>query len=179
MNDAHDDHESVIKTPQQLIVAIAAAFIVPIIIIVLLVQYVTGEKKIGAGSQAQSPEAVAARINPIADAGYLLKDANGPKVLLSGEAVFTATCAGCHTAGLLGSPKVGDAGAWSARVAQGYDTLVKHAIQGIRGMPAKGGNADLDDDEVARAVVFMANQSGGKLKEPAVKVIAASATAVK
>lgn len=174
MHDAHDDHESVIKTPKQLIVAVVAAFVVPIIIIVLLVQYVTAERKTGAGSESQTSEAVAARISPVADEGYVLKDANAPKVLLAGQAVYSANCAACHDAGLLGAPKLGDAGAWSARIAQGYDTVVKHAIEGIRAMPAKGGNAELDDVEVARAVVFMANKAGGKFKEP--EVVAAPAT---
>jgi hypothetical protein len=70
---------------------------------------------------------------------------------------------------------VGDAGSWSARIAQGYDTVLKHAIEGLRAMPAKGGNPDLDDVEVARAVVFMANQSGAKFKEPDVPAAPAAA----
>ena len=44
-------------------------------------------------------------------------------------------------------------------------------------MPAKGGNPDLDDVEVARAVAYMANQSGATFKEPDPKPAAvASAT---
>jgi hypothetical protein len=54
---------------------------------------------------------------------------------------------------------------------------VKHAIEGLKAMPAKGGNPDLDDVEVARAVVFMANKSGGKFKEPEVKQAAPAAEA--
>lgn len=46
------------------------------------------------------------------------------------------------------------------RIAQGHDTLVTHALKGIRMMPAKGGNADLSDDEVAGAVKYMANEAG-------------------
>ena len=42
--------------------------------------------------------------------------------------------------------------------------LVATAIKGKGAMPPKGGNASLSDDEVARAVVFMANQSGAKLQ---------------
>lgn len=61
-----------------------------------------------------------------------------------------------------------DTGAWSARLAQGYDTLVKHAIEGIRGMPAKGGATDLTNEEVARAVAYMGNAAGAKFTEPAV-----------
>lgn len=174
MSDAHNEHESVIKTPKQLIAAVIAGFLVPIICIVLLVQYVANADKVGAGSSAQTPEAVAARLRPVADEGFTLKDVNAPKQLQSGEAVFKAVCAACHATGAAGAPKVGDAGAWAARIGQGQSTLFEHAIKGIRAMPAKGGNPDLDDVEVERAVVYMANQSGGKLKEPEVKAAPAA-----
>jgi len=169
MSDAHDQHESVIKTPKQLIVAVLAGFLVPIIAIMLLVQFVSNGKKEPAGSSALSPEAVANRIQPVADEGYTFKDASGPKVLMAGDAVYKMVCSACHDTGAAGAPKVGDAGAWSARIAQGYDTLLDHAIKGIRAMPAKGGNADLSDVEVARAVVHLANAGGAKFKEPEVK----------
>ncbi|WP_394781776.1 c-type cytochrome [Undibacterium sp.] len=175
MSDAHDEHESAIKTPKQLIVAVAAGFIVPIIAIVLLVQFVTAEHKVGAGSSALTPEAIAARISPVAADGYTLKDANAPKQLQSGEAVYQATCVACHGSGAAGSPKFGDAAAWGPRIAQGFDKVLEHAIGGLRAMPPKGGNPDLDDVEVARAVVYMANASGGKFKEPEVKAPAAPA----
>ena len=177
MSDAHNDHESVIKTPKQLIAAIAASFLVPIICIVLLANYVTTTPKVGAGSEALTPEAIAARLKPVADEGFTLKDVNAPKVLQAGADVYKTVCMACHANGVAGSPKTGDAAAWSARIAQGYDTLVSHAIMGIRAMPAKGGNPDLDDVEVARAVVFMANQAGAKFKEPEVKAPAAAAAA--
>jgi cytochrome c5 len=102
----------------------------------------------------------------VAEEGFAFKDANAPKVLQSGQAVYNAVCVACHGTGAAGAPKIGDAGAWSARIAQGYDTLVQHAVQGIRAMPAKGGNPDLDNIEVARAVAYMANQAGAKFKEP-------------
>jgi hypothetical protein len=88
MSDAHDQHESVIKTPKQLIVAVLAGFLVPIIAIMLLVQFVSNGKKESAGSNALSPEAVANRIQPVADEGYTFKDASGPKVLMAGDAVY-------------------------------------------------------------------------------------------
>jgi cytochrome c5 len=166
MSDAHNEHESAIRTPKQLVAAVIGFFAVTVIGIILLVQFVTADKLTGRGSNSQAPEEVAARIAPVANAGFTLKDVNAPKVLQSGEAIYTSTCAACHGAGVAGAPKFGDAGAWGARIAQGYDTLVKHAIEGIRAMPAKGGNPDLDDVEVARAVVFMANKGGAKFKEP-------------
>lgn len=173
MSNAHDEHESAIKTPKQLIVAVLAGFIVPILIIVLLVKYVASDNVVGAGSNSQSPEAVAARIAPVANEGFTFVDANAPKVLQTGAAVYTAACAACHGSGAAGAPKFGDAGAWGPRIAQGYDTVLKHAVEGLRGMPAKGGNADLDNVEVARAVVHMVNASGGKFKEPEIKAEAA------
>ena len=166
MSDAHNEHESAIRTPKQLVAAVIGFFAVTIFGIVLLVQFVTTTKLTGQGSNSQSPEEVATRIAPVADAGFTLKDANAPKVLQTGEAVYNATCQACHGTGAAGAPKFGDAGAWGPRIAQGYDTLVKHALEGIRAMPAKGGNPDLDDIEVARAMVYMANKGGAKFKEP-------------
>jgi len=166
MSDAQHDHESLIRTPKQLVIAVAGFFLVVVLGIILLVTFVTSASTEGAGSDAKSAEAIAARIRPVADAGFTLRDANTPRVLLAGGAVYTATCAACHDSGMAGSPKTGDKAAWTTRLAQGYDTLVTHAINGIRAMPAKGGNPDLDDLEVARAVVFMTNQSGASFKEP-------------
>jgi cytochrome c5 len=179
MIDPHDDHESPIKTPKQLIVAVLAGLLVPIIIIVLLIQYVANDKKVGAGSSAQTEEAIVARISPVANEGYTFKDATGPKVLQSGEAVYKMVCAACHDSGAAGAPKFADAAGWSPRIAQGYDKVVANAINGLRAMPAKGGNPDLDDAEVARAVVHMANASGAKFKEPEVKAAAAAEASTK
>ncbi len=177
MSDAHS--ESPIKTPNQLIAVIVASFVIPIATILLLVNFVGNTSKLGADSASQSPEAVAERIRPVADVSFTMPDqpegvpahaaAGGAVALKSGEQVYNAACAACHGAGVAGAPKKGDAGAWSARIGQGYDTLVSHAVKGIRGMPAKGGNASLDDIEVARAVVYLANASGAKFKEPAAK----------
>ncbi|RYE80509.1 MAG: cytochrome c5 family protein, partial [Oxalobacteraceae bacterium] len=161
MSDAHNEQQSLIKTPKQLIVAVAGFFLVIVIGIILLVTFVTNTHLQGAGSE-QTAQAISARIRPVADEGFTLKDANAPKVLQSGQAIYTAVCAACHGSGAAGAPKLGDAGAWAARIKQGYDTLVQHAVQGIRLMPAKGGNPDLDDIEVARAVVYMSNEAGAK-----------------
>ena len=168
MSDAHNEHESAIRTPKQLVAAVAGFFLVTVLGIILLVEFVTTTRLTGAGTNSQGAAAVAERLRPVADEGFVLRDANAPKVLLAGDAVYTANCASCHGAGMAGAPKFGDPAAWTARLAQGYDTLVKHAVEGIRAMPAKGGNPDLDALEVERAVVYMANAAGGKFKEPAV-----------
>lgn len=166
MSDAPHDHQSLIRTPKQLVLAVTGFFLVVVIGIILLVTFVTSASNTGAGTDGQSAEAVASRIRPVSDEGFVLKDANAPRVLLAGSAVYAATCSACHDSGLAGAPKTGDKGAWAQRLAQGYDTVVKHALEGLNAMPAKGGNPDLDNIEVARAVVFMTNQSGASFKEP-------------
>jgi cytochrome c5 len=175
MSSAQHEQESAIKTPKQLIAAVVAGFLVPIICIVLLVQYVTNGQKTGAGSDGQTADMIATRIKPVADDGFTFRDANTPKQLQTGEEVYKTTCIACHGAGVAGAPKVGDEAAWKARLAEGYDKLVSHAINGLRMMPPKGGNPDLDDVEIERTVVYMSNQSGAKFKEPEVKAPAAPA----
>ncbi|MET0291106.1 MAG: c-type cytochrome [Steroidobacteraceae bacterium] len=92
-------------------------------------------------------------IGPAAGAGPALAKPT------DGKGVFDAACTACHGAGIAGAPKAGDKGAWGPRVAQGKDTLYKHAIQGFTGkagiMPAKGGRADIDDDLIKAGVDYM------------------------
>ena len=80
-----------------------------------------------------------------------------------GKSVYGKTCSMCHAAGVAGAPKPGDKADWGPRIAQGKDTLYKHALEGFTGnkgmMPARGGAATLGDDEVKAAVDFMADQS--------------------
>lgn len=172
-----NEHQSMIRTPKQLVAAVTGFFLVIVIGIILLVIYATSDRLVGAGTDSQAGVAIESRIRPLADEGFTLVDANAPRVLQAGPAVYAAVCAACHDAGLAGAPKTGAAGDWTARLGQGYDTLVKHAIEGIRAMPAKGGNPDLEDIEVARAVVFMANKSGASFKEPEAPAPAATASA--
>jgi len=89
--------------------------------------------------------------------------ANTP--VAAGEAIYAGTCAQCHDHGLLGAPRIGDAKAWKARIAEGKRTQVRMAIKGIRQMPPRGGNSGLSDEEVERAVVYLLNRSGAKFKE--------------
>lgn len=158
-------HESPIKTPRQLLITVILAFLIPIVIIMMLVNLVGSSVKTGAGSDSQTPEAIAKRIQPVA--GFKLVDADAPKVFQTGQQVFESTCSACHTSGVAGAPKLGDEAAWAPLIQQGYESLIKNAINGIGAMPPKGGNASLDDFEVERAVVYIANQSGASFDEPA------------
>ena len=176
MSDAHADHdlphEGPIKTPKQLVWAIVAAFVVPIIAIILLVNSVVADKMPAAGSTGLTPEAVAQRIQRVGKVE--IKDGNDPTSLKSGEQVYAAQCVACHGSGVAGAPKLGDAAAWGPRVKGGYEALVASALKGKGAMGAQGGG-DFSDVEIGRAVVYMANQGGAKLDEPKVAAAAAAA----
>lgn len=73
---------------------------------------------------------------------------------LDGREIYGQLCSACHNAGVAGAPMLQKA-QWSARLAQGVDTLKLHAIQGIRGMPARGGNPSLNDEQVNATVDWM------------------------
>jgi cytochrome c5 len=109
-------------------------------------------------------EAANARIQPVARVELA---AAGPKVAAgsrSGEDMYKAVCGACHEAGVAGAPKTGDKGAWAPRIALGLDGLLKSAVAGKNAMPPKGGAADATDDELKRAIAFMANKSGASFK---------------
>ncbi|SAK39609.1 cytochrome c family protein [Caballeronia fortuita] len=158
-------HGAPIKTPGQLIAAVIAGFGIPVAIIILLAVYVNNSTRIGAGTDIE--QSVKERIAPAAQVD--VRDANAPRVYKTGEEVFKAVCSACHAAGTAGAPKFGDAGAWAPRISEGYDTLLHNALNGKGAMPARGGTSpdDYSDFEIARAVVYMANGSGGKFAEPA------------
>ena len=99
------------------------------------------------------------------------------KAARSGEAVFTAVCTSCHSAGVLGAPKIDDKAAWTPRVQQGLDGLVKNAVNGIRSMPARGGDPTLTDEEITNAVVYMTGKAGHDLSAQVKKADGAAAAA--
>ena len=179
VSNAHDaeleiEHSSFIKTPQQLLVVLALAFLVPIIGILLLVYLVLGEH--GTDPAGLEPGLVAARLQPVGSVEVI--DVNAPKIVKTGEEVVKAVCGACHTTGAANAPKIGDKGSWAPRLAQGLDGLTKSAIKGKGAMPPRGGLPDLTDYEIARSIVFMANQSGASFKEPAAPKEAAPAPVV-
>ncbi len=169
--EGHDAHEGPIKTPKQLAVAVFFAFVIPILVIVMLANYVSSEIKPGAGGSGLEPQAVAARILPVGS--IELKDLSNPAAMKTGEQVFQAQCAACHATGAAGAPKLGDHDAWGPRVKTGFDTLVHSALKGKGNMGPQGGG-DFSDFEISRAVAYMANQGGAKFDEPKLPAAAAS-----
>ena len=191
MSDSLEEaHTGPIKTPKQLLIAVLFSFLVPVFVIIALVAYVAAENKpagdhvvekyVLGGVTAQDLErGVAERIRKVGTVE--IRDANRP--LKAGEEVFKAQCTACHTAGVAGAPKLGDTGAWAARIRTGFDTLVNSALKGKGAMGPQGGG-DFDDVEIARAVAYMANSAGAKFAEPqrpaaAAQVAATAASAPK
>lgn len=80
-----------------------------------------------------------------------------------GKHVYKKTCGNCHHFGALGAPVVGDEAAWKPRVAQGRAVLYQHALRGFKGMPAKGANPKLSDQEVRLAVDYMISEVADRL----------------
>lgn len=164
-NNSHDTvhdeaHTGPIKNPKQLLLAVLFSFVVPIFVIIGLVYYVTSGNKPAAGA-VDVEKALALRIQKVGTVE--IRDAN--REMKTGEAVFKAQCTTCHTAGVAGAPKFGDASAWGPRIKTGFDALLNSAMKGKGAMGAQGGG-DFDNFEIARAVVYMANAGGGKFPEP-------------
>lgn len=114
-------------------------------------------------AQDLSAQAIADRIAPVGDvyidgeiatasAGGDSGEPAGPR---SGEKIYNTFCVACHGTGAAGAPKKGDAVAWEPRVAQGEETLTKHAISGLNAMPPRGTCGDCSDDEIASTVKFL------------------------
>src|SRR6266545_3230439 len=173
-NENHS-HESPIKTPKQLVIAVVLAFVVPIIVIVLLAKLATSGRIYD--EDAMSPEAVAKRIKPVADVA-VAKAARGGGVLKTGEEVYKSVCMACHGAGVANAPKFGDRKAWAPHLVRGVDELYTTALKGKGAMPPKGGNLTLSNAEMRAAVDYMlsaevdagVSRTGGLAALPAAQV---------
>lgn len=172
--DSHreENHEGPIKTPKQLVLTVVASFVIPIIVIILMANYVSSGSKEAAGSDGLGAEAVARRLQAVGS--VQIRDASGPAVLRTGEQVYQAVCTACHAAGAAGAPKFGDEAAWAPRIKTGYEMLLTSALKGKGAMAAQGGG-DFADVEIGRAVVYMTNKAGAKFDEPKAPAAAASA----
>ena len=126
----------------------------------------------GAGDDvAKVDPKMAAALKPIGSV-VLAKapvEAGAPR---SGDAIVEKNCQVCHSIGLANAPKL-DAGAkadWEARLAGGYDAIVTSAIKGKGGMPPRGGDATLTDDEISAAIMQMLSTVGIEVAEASEEV---------
>jgi len=172
MSEQHSsEHESLIKTPKQLIIVILLSFIIPIVIAILFSQLATSGRKSG---DKVSEEKITQLIQPVARV-ELAAAGGAAKAAKTSEQIVQAACAACHLSGAAGAPKIGDKAAWAPRLGLGLEGLTQSVITGKGAMPPKGGAADLSEADIARAIAFMANQSGANFKEPAASPVASPA----
>ena len=131
MSDAQhadpDAHEGLIRTPQQLVAVLIASFTIPVVIIIMLINFVVWDTKPAAGSDGLTAEAIARRIAPVGVSEF--KDPGDLKTMKTGEQVFQAQCTACHTPGAAGAPKLGDEGAWAPRIKTGFDALLNSVLK--------------------------------------------------
>jgi len=178
-----EEHSSAIQTPGQLIAVVVAAFVLPVVILLMVGKLAIGTGSTDQDSPAFSDEAVAKRLKPVgelalasdspqpdmkpgavaappADVAVASADsaptAAGPEKI---QAIYTASCAACHATGAAGAPKLGDNAAWAPRIKAGNETLYNSALKGKNAMPPKGGNTSLSDADVKAVVDYMVSQS--------------------
>ncbi len=148
-----------ISTPKQLIVTVILAFAVPLVIILLAVQYITGGIKSDPSQPEMSEAAITARLTDKANATPTNQEAPQPTepvaTVRPGEGLYNSVCQACHVAGVAGAPKTGDAAAWAPRISNGKDYLYNSVINGKNMMPARGGATNASDDDIKAAVDFM------------------------
>ncbi|MCF2949281.1 cytochrome c5 family protein [Paraglaciecola aquimarina] len=109
-----------------------------------------------AHTQDMTDDEIKSRIQPVGQvhvAGAVEETASsGPR---SGADIYNKSCVACHSVGVLGAPKLQNAGDWSPRLEKGFDQVWKNAINGIGGMPPKGTCGDCSDDELKAAIEHM------------------------
>jgi len=159
-SSGHDDHAAPSPSGLKMVLTILALAVVPLLIVIGLIdQYRTHDS--GRLPSLMTEEAIAGRIQKVG----MLTLGGGSTEPKDGEAVFKAQCSACHSAGLVGAPKFGDATAWGPRIQTGFAALLNSALKGKGNMTPQGGGA-FSEYEVARAVVYMANAGGAKFSEP-------------
>lgn len=76
-----------------------------------------------------------------------------------GQVTYEASCSACHANAAIGAPVVGDKAAWGNVLTKGIDKVYHNGINGINGMPPKGGNMDLTDDQMKEVIDYMISSS--------------------
>lgn len=142
---------------------LGALFVITGLIIVAALMYASDST--AEAMPADQKQRIADRVAPvgkvITDASQIVEVAVAPSGPRSGAEIVTGVCAGCHSTGVPGAPQISDTATWKKELKEeGLDHLIAVAIKGEGGMPARGGDASLSDEEVAAAVKEMLTQSG-------------------
>ena len=129
------------------------------VLIIILARLVSGGGDADMGVDKMVEAATIDRIKPIGEVNIGKAPVMAASSGVDGKGTYQSACFACHGTGAAGAPKVGDKAAWKKRIAKGSKILLDHAINGFKGMPAKGGNASLSDAAVKAAVEYMVKGS--------------------
>ncbi|WP_028488756.1 c-type cytochrome [Thiothrix lacustris] len=171
---AHSTHKDPMAKP---VLVGGLALIGTTIFVLVSNLFSTIDKNSTKGAEDTSMAAAAADINLAPIGSVVTVDKSIVKEARSGEAVYNAVCTSCHAAGVLGAPKLDDKGAWEPRVAQTLKVLLDHATNGIRSMPARGGDPTITDEELLNTIVYMTGKAGFDLSADAKGLVPGSADA--
>ncbi|WP_263146019.1 c-type cytochrome [Pseudomonas alcaligenes] len=116
-------------------------------------------------AQAATNDDIAERIKPVGEVCVMGEECKGIEAVAASagggartpDDIIAKHCGACHSAGVLGAPKIGDAAAWKERADHqgGLDGILAKAITGINSMPPKGTCADCSDDELKATIKKM------------------------
>ena len=159
--DQNKNHDKVFFSTFAVVVGVLFAIF---FICIIAARLVTPAKEPDAAALARLEDRVKPVAQVITDQAALLK-VSAPAAAhepMTGEQVLAKVCSACHSAGLLGAPKIGDKAAWSARAgaAGGVKGLVASATKGKNSMPPRGGDPGLTDAELKATIELMLKQSG-------------------
>ncbi|MFO8024834.1 c-type cytochrome [Thiohalophilus sp.] len=146
----------------KIFVGILIGLLVFMVLAIIFANAISNKDSVDVQNDSRVQASIEERIAPIgevntAEVTQQTADAGGGAG--DGKSVYDSACMACHASGAAGAPILGDKGAWEDRIAKGDDTLFDHAINGFKGMPPRGGNADLSDEEVKAAVEYMVDES--------------------
>lgn len=142
-------------------VALISALVLLVTVLFMVAALVGVVGSIAPDDGSRKAAAVLERIAPVMRVSTAVPKP-AAEVKLTGQEVYNKVCMACHAAGVLGAPKVGAKDLWEPRVAQGLDTLVNHAVNGIRAMPAKGGDPSLTEANIKDSIIYMLGETGIK-----------------
>ncbi|MDZ7803098.1 c-type cytochrome [Thiohalophilus sp.] len=142
-------------------VGILIGLLVFMVLAIIGANAISGKDSVDVQNDPRVQAAIEERIAPIGqvNTAEVKQETAGGGGGADGKSVYDSACMACHATGAAGAPILGNKGAWADRIAKGNDTLFDHAINGFKGMPPKGGNAGLSDEEVKAAVKYMVGES--------------------
>lgn len=136
-------------------ILLATIAVAAVLIVVIWPLSMLGKGSAGSGDSDEAE----LRIQPVARVEMQVAAAKSDGKPRSGETIYNTICKACHETGVAGAPKTGDKAAWAPRLATGAAALLKSATAGKGAMPARGGAADLTDDELKAAVTYLTGKA--------------------